>query len=82
MQLLPRVLSPEEVRAWGLPEMIPIFPPDEILAIEAKWSKKELQEMAVDYFLSPEGDKDLLVRKLIYVGALDKNGELTGLPVG
>lgn len=81
MQSLPRVLSPEEIEAWGLPEMLPIFPPEQILSIEAKWSKEDLQRMAVDYFLSPEGDKELLVRKLIYVGALDKDGELTGLPV-
>lgn len=82
MQLFPRVLSPDEVKVWGLPEMIPIFPTEEVLAIESKWSKEDLQKIAVDYFLSPEGDKDLLVRKLVYVGALDKDGELTGLPVG
>ena len=82
MQSLPRVLSPPEAKAWGLPEMIPIFPPDEILAIEAKWSKEDLQNMAIEYFLSPVGDKALLVQKLLYVGALDEKGELTGLPVG
>lgn len=82
MQSLPRVLSPEEIEAWGLPEMIPIFPSDEILAIEAKWSKEDLQGMAVEYFLDPVGDKALLVEKLIYVGALDAEGDRTELPVG
>jgi hypothetical protein len=80
MKALPRVLTPEEVKQWGLPEMIPIFPPDEVLAIEAMWSKYDLQQMARDYFLSPVGDKALLVEKLIYIGALDKEGVATGMP--
>ncbi|MGQ9545937.1 MAG: hypothetical protein ACUVTR_02060 [Dehalococcoidia bacterium] len=82
MQSAPRVLSPEEIRVWGLPEMIPIFPPEEILSIEGKWSKVALQKMAVEYFLSPAGDKALLIAKLLYIGALDEKGEPTKLPVG
>jgi hypothetical protein len=78
---IPRVLSPEEAYQWGLPEMMPIFASDEVLAIESKWSKKKLQEMAVEYFLDTQGDKSLLVEKLLYVGALDQKGERTELPV-
>lgn len=81
MTSMPKVLSPREIEEWGLPEMIPIFPPDEILIIEAKWSKNDLQEMAIEYFLDPYGDKQLLVEKLVYVGALDENGDRTELPV-
>jgi hypothetical protein len=80
MKAIPRVLSPEEAKQWGLPEMIPIFPPDEILAIEAMWSKYDLQQMARDYFLSPVGGKDILIQKLIYIGALDEKGVATGMP--
>jgi len=79
LEIVPRVLSPEEAGQWGLPEMIPIFPPEEILAIEARWSKKSLQEMAIEYFLDPSGRKDVLISKLIYVGAMDKDGNATGL---
>jgi hypothetical protein len=61
--------------------MIPIFPPEQIIAIEALWSKKVLQEMAIEYFLEPGGDKEGLVTKLIWVGALDKDGTATGIPV-
>jgi len=80
MKAIPRVLSPEEVKQWGLPEMMPIFPPNEVLAIEGMWSKYNLQQMARDYFLSPVGNKALLVEKLIYVGALDEEGVATGMP--
>lgn len=82
MRLLPKLLSEDEAAWWGLTEMIPDFPPEEILAIEAKWSKKALQEMADEYMLDRRGDKELLIHKLLYVGALDEEGEPTGLPVG
>ena len=62
--------------------MIPDFPTEQILAIEAKWSRKDLQRMADEYMLAPRGDKELLVSKLLYVGALDETGEPTGLPLG
>ena len=74
MKLLPKLLSNEEASWWGLPEMLPDFPPDEILLIESKWSKKELQWLAIENRLDPGGDKELLVRKLLYVGALDEDG--------
>jgi len=80
-KVAPRVLSPEEAKQWGLPEMIPIFPPEEILAIEAKWPKKTLKEMAIEYFLDPTGGKDLLIEKLVYVGAMDEDGNATGISV-
>lgn len=81
MRAVPRVLSPEEARQWGLPEMIPLFPPHEVIAVEARWSKKQLQEMARQYFLEAKGDKQALVEKLMYVGVLDDRGKLTGLSV-
>jgi len=54
--------------------MLPDFPEEEILHIEAKWSKKDLQRMADENYLDPRGDKELLVSKLIYVGVLDSAG--------
>lgn len=80
MKLLPRVLTEEECKAWGLPEIIPVFPPQKILDIEAKYFKKELQQMCLEYFLDPRGDKQLLIEKLLYIGAIDETGERTGLP--
>lgn len=80
MRRVPRVLSPQEAKQWGLPEMIPIMPADEVLHIEGQWSKKQLQEMALEYFLDPKGGKDDLVEKLVYIGALDARGRRTGLP--
>jgi len=79
--LLPRVLSPAEAKAWGLPEMIPLFPSEEVLDIEAKWSKDDLKTLAMQYSLESSGSKALLIQKLLYVGAMDESGELTGLPV-
>jgi len=76
---LPRVLSPQEAKQWGLPEMIPVIPTETILAIEAKWSKRQLKTMCIEYFLDPRGDKELLTEKLLYVGAIDQEGERTGL---
>ena len=61
--------------------MIPHFPPDLILGIEAKWFKKQLQDLAREYFLDPAGDKEMLVEKLLYIGALNEQGDLTELPV-
>ncbi len=81
MQSLPKVLSPEEAKAWGLPEMIPLSPPEKVLDIEAKWSKEDLKTLAIQYALESSGGKDLLIQKLLYVGAMDENGELTGLPI-
>lgn len=56
--------------------MIPDCPPEEILLIEAKWSKKDLQRLAAANMLDTRGDKELLVSKLRYVGLLDEEGEL------
>lgn len=74
MQLLPKLLSDEEASWWGLTEMIPDFPSEQILAIESKWSKKDLQRMADENFLDSRGDKEMLVSKLMYVGVLDSEG--------
>jgi len=76
MRLLPKVLSDVEAEWWGLTFMIPDFPPEEILIIEAKWSKKELQQLAMENNLEPRGDKELLISKLLYVGVLDDEGKL------
>jgi hypothetical protein len=76
MDVVPRVLSPEEAEQWGLPEMIPRFPPEEILAIEALYSKKQLESLCVTHWLEPIGGKDKLIQKLIYVGAMDIEGNL------
>jgi hypothetical protein len=78
---IPRVLAPQEAAQWGLPEMIPWIPEDKILAIEAKWSKRDLQNMCMEYILDPRGDKESLVYKLLYIGALDEEGERTGLEI-
>jgi hypothetical protein len=61
--------------------MIPHFPTDMVLGIEAKWFKKDLQDLAREYFLDPAGDKEILVEKLLYIGALNEQGDLTELPV-
>jgi len=74
MKLLPKLLSEEEASWWGLTEMLPEFPSEEILLIEAKWSKKDLQRMADENYLNPGGDKELLVSKLLYIGVLDSEG--------
>ena len=81
MRSVPRVLTPEEQQAWGLPEMIPHFPSSLVLGIEAKWFKKDLQDLAREYFLDPRGDKEMLVEKLLYIGALNEQGDPTELPV-
>lgn len=79
IRAVPRVLSPEEAKQWGLPEMIPIFPAEEIIVVEGRWSKKQLQEIATQHFLEAKGDKQALVEKLMYIGALDSAGTLTDL---
>lgn len=79
VRAVPRVLKPEEARQWGLPEMIPVFPPENIITAESKHSKKQLQQMARRYFLDPGGDKQALVEKLMYIGAMDEEGSATGL---
>lgn len=77
LQAVPRVLSPTEAKQWGLPEMIPIFPAEEILTIEALYSKKQLEELCIENYLEPVGDKDRLIQKLIYIGVMDIEGRLT-----
>ena len=66
-------LSPEESEAWQLPPLLPNYEHEQIMAIEAKWSKKDLQDMAERNKLKRSGDKSLLVRKLLYIGRLDLN---------
>ena len=75
MKQLPKLLNAEEAMWLGLPVMIPDFPPEEILAIEAKWFKTDLQRLANENLLRPDGDKELLVIKLRYIGVLDKDGK-------
>lgn len=74
---VPRVLSPEEAEQWGLPVLLPIFETEEVLAIEALWSKKQLQNIAIEYNLDPRGDKSDLVHLLLYLGILDHEGKRT-----
>jgi hypothetical protein len=81
MKYAARVLTEKEQSAWGLPPMIPEYVAAHILDIEGKWSKPELQGLCGEYFLDSKGDKELLVSKLLYVGVLDKGGNLTELPV-
>lgn len=73
---VPRVLSPEEATQWGLPNMIPIFPSEEILAIEALYSKKDLEQLCIDSYLEPRGTKDIMIVKLIYIGVMDEKGNI------
>jgi hypothetical protein len=81
MEYAAKVLTEKEALAWGLPPMMTEYIPDRILNIEGKWGKEELQNLCVEYSLDPSGNKDLLVRKLLYIGALDQEGQLTELPV-
>lgn len=76
IKLLPKLLSDVEAEWWGLPTMLPDFPTEDILFIESKWSKKALQRMAEENFLDPGGDKEMLISKLMYVGALDSEGKV------
>lgn len=76
IKLLPKLLSDVEAEWWGLPTMLPDFPSEDILYVESKWSKKALQRMARENFLDPGGDKELLISKLMYVGAMDSKGEV------
>jgi hypothetical protein len=81
MKYAAKVLTEKEALAWGLPPMMTEYIPDRILNIEGKWGKEELQSLCEEYSLDPYGNKDLLVRKLLYIGALDQEGQLTELPV-
>lgn len=63
----------------GLEEMFPIIPPAQVLAIEAKWSKIQLQDICWSYGIDPRGgDKAALVETLLWAGVLDEEGALTG----
>lgn len=73
----PPQLSLDEADFWQLPPLLPNYPQEQIFAIEGKWSKKELQDMAEKNSLRRSGDKDLLVRKLLYIRVLDSDGEST-----
>jgi len=64
-------LSPEESEAWQLPRLLPSYEDDQIMEVEAKWSKKDLQDIAEKNRLRRTGDKNLLVRKLLYIGVLN-----------
>jgi hypothetical protein len=81
MKYAAKVLTEKEALAWGLPPMMTEYIPDRILNIEGKWGKEELQSLCAEYLLDPYGNKDLLVQKLLYIGALDQEGQLTELPV-
>lgn len=76
---VPKLLSAEEARWWGLGEMFPIIPPQFILDIEAKWSKLQLQGMCWTYGIDPRSaDKAALIRLLLWAGVLDEDGNFTG----
>jgi hypothetical protein len=77
LRRVPRVLSPEEAKEWGLPETGARLVPEDTLAIEALYSKKELEDLCLINYLEPKGDKERLVMKLIYVGVMDNEGNLT-----
>jgi hypothetical protein len=76
---VPYVLSPEEAKQWGLPDMIPIIPREEILAIEANYSKKDLERICNENYLDPRGTKDLMIIRLIAIGAMDQDGNVIPL---
>lgn len=67
-------LWPDEAEYWRLSPQIPNYPDEQVLAIEGKWSKKQLQDMAEKNKLRRSGDKYLLVTKLLYVGVFDGDG--------
>lgn len=71
---LPLIIGPEEEPWWGLGDAPPRIPPDEILAIEATYSLKQLRSMAEGHGIDPKGDKELLVRKLVHFGAIENYG--------
>jgi len=72
----PPQLSPDEAGSFQLQPLLPNYSQELILAIEAKWSKEELQDIAEKNNLRRSGGKDLLVRKLLYIGVLDNEGLL------
>lgn len=67
----PYVLKPEEAYARGLPDLPGRTPPNEILELEGQYSLKQLRMMCSENRLSPEGDKEQLVRRLIKKGVLE-----------
>jgi len=74
--VVPKVLSQRESDWLGLPHFDPINVPKEILEIEGKWSKLELQSLAMKHNLDPRGDKRHLVYMLQYHNILDEEGNL------
>jgi len=75
---VPKLLSREEAKWLGLGEMFPVIPPPQILAIEAKWSKIQLQDLCWSYGIDPRGgDKAALVGILLWAGVLNEEGDLT-----
>jgi len=74
--ILPKILSSKEAEWLDLPAFDPVKVPEEILKIEAKWSKPELQSLAMKHNLDPRGDKKHLVYSLLYHNILDEEGNL------
>lgn len=66
----PYILKPDEARGRGLPDLPGRTPPAEILELEGQYSLKALRTMASENNLSPEGDKEMLVRRLLKKGVL------------
>jgi len=78
---VPKLLSDEEAEWLGLDMegMFPIIPRPQVLHIEGKWSKIDLQNLCWTYGIDPSGfDKEVLVETLLWAGILDEDGELTG----
>lgn len=66
----PYVLKPDEAQALGRPDLPGRTPPPEILELEGQYSLKQLMIMCEENRLSPEGDKEKLVRRLLKKGVL------------
>ena len=76
MERLPKVISGKEEGWMGLPISIPFPVDEETLHIEGKWSKKDLQSLAILNNIDPRGDKARLVFFLRRRGVLDAEGKL------
>jgi len=75
---IPKLLSDEEAKWFGVGEMVPIIVSAENHAIQAKWSKSKLQGLCWDFGIDPRGlAKYALVDILTWANILDRYGNRT-----
>lgn len=67
-----KILSLEEEWKIRIPPEEWRIPPPEILEIEGCYYLKELKVMCQQHGLNPVGDKELLIRRLLQAGVLEK----------